>query len=396
MYNAIEISTQNDTSDMDSTGKHVVDLQSQVGKRLEQAREFLVNRLDAEKIVHLSLQPNYLSYPDEVRDDALSRFLYYKSNEQDIDNDVSTAAFATYLSMHPFLDGETLRRQSYHDSQKWVTVVSDQKLICSSAPGKVLGNTRNSVHHYAGDTLNSMWTPFKCHVNKMLRSGIIEEREESLALEEMLGRFGLSSISQAKELYRGSDGKAFLELLRAHVSPSCLMALDMSDTIGNMVLCAEGCNTTRQSYGRHDTAEYMLAHVWKYFVSGKDVRYLNRLFAGCGSRRYIEYDSIGEVPNEANWCAQRFIAMMERAGCADSWEEYLNAFCFRSFVVEHDAELRPIRMLTGNPIEWDGEKTYKDWDWDDVEDDVKAFSNLTECIIKRNAEIAARIGDEQA
>lgn len=371
---------------------YTIDLQSGLDTRLEQAREYVQNRFDADKLVHLSRQPNYLTYPDgEI--DGLEQFLFYKACPQQIDNDVSAGAWAVYLAMHPFLDEKTLRRQTYHDARTWTTVVFDQKLTCDSSSSKVLGNRRTSRDGYIGDACTSMWTPLRNHLNHAIQEGLEAENGDTARLVEILGRDEVKSWDAFKKLYLDKNVSEELgNLVRTHISPACMLALELSDTIGNMMVCPQGCNATRSNWGKNDTAEYFLVHVYKYFEMG-DVRFLNRLFAGAekGNRgRYVEYRTLDDVPAVANYAAKGFMVMMERAG-VDGWEDFVDKFCFCSFCVEWDAEIRPMDLRRGRPFEWDGEAHYE-VATKNLDEDARMFSNLNDCVIKRNVEIAAKIG----
>lgn len=378
---------------MSDNGKYVIDLQSHVYENLEQAEEYLRNRLDADRIVHLSLQPNCMPATDEDFEDPIVRFLHYKTSVQDIDNDVSSAAWAAYLLMHAFLDKATLRRQTWHNTKRWSTEVSDQKLICTSHPSKVRNNSRASKSDYTGDTCTSIWTPLKNHINHMLKEGLDEERPKSVELAGMLGKKEIVSVKDVKKLfYSKKNTTRFVELLEAHMSPAAKMAVDMSDTIGNMMLCPAYCNAPRAGeWGDCDNIEYFLAHVFKYFETS-DVRFLNRLYAGHYVGNHMEYDkyeTLEEVPSEANRCSDAFLAMLDRAD-VHTWDDFLDEFCFHAFTVAHDSEHRPMNMRTGRPVEWDGNAHYRT-SCDNIETDNKMFLNLSDAIINRNAEIFEKL-----
>lgn len=372
--------------------KHVIDLQHRVFGDLEQATEYVDNRLESDRIVHLTLQPNYMPADDKDYIDSVYRNLHYKTCTPECDNDVSLAAWAVYLGMHPFLDKDSLRRQHRHDNRTWTTIVYDRKYVCSSVPGKVLGNKRASIGNYIGDTCTSIWTPVKNHASRNLKAGLEEGRAESVELAELLGKSSMPGVEGVKKLMSGKDSERFLELFEAHLSPAAKMAIDMSDTVGNIMLCPVGCNATRAgTWGDCDSIQYFLAHVYKYFETG-NVRFLNRLFAGhyvAGRLVYEKHESLSDVPSEPNKCAEAYLAMLDRAGVAD-WEGLLDEFCFHSFCVEHDEELRPMDFRFGHPVEWDGEGHY-DATSRSLEEDDKMFSNLADAIIRRNAEIHEKL-----
>ena len=380
------------TSMANDDDRYMIDLRNKVSGNLQQAQEYLQNRLDAERIAHLSLQPNYMPISDKDFEDPVFRFLHYRTCPQEIDNDVSYAAWAMYLMMHPFLNQDTLARQHREDRTLDATIICNCKLECSSTSAKVLDNKRTSISRYIGDTCTSMWTPVKAHVNRMLEDGIANQREESMDLSEILGSNKIKSAGIVKKLFTGKKSDQFLSLFEAHLSPSAKMAIDMSDTAGNMMLCPRGCNATRAGrWGDCDSIQYFLVHVYKYFET-KDVRFLNRLFAGSyiGSNMiYKKYKALDDIPKDANRCAKSYMAMLDRAG-VKTWEDLLGAFCFNSFCVEYDAEKRPMDFRYGRPFEWDGDGHY-DATCANLDEDNKMFMNLADAIIRRNADIFAKI-----
>ena len=351
-----------------------------VSRTRNAAKTLLMQKLDEDITapIHASDQDDYSNWSEqEGRKSPLAKFFYYRYGPEDIDNDVSALATVARCILHPALDLSSFSRQYYDEGTRGDRIIVFKKKF------QVWAKDRDQV--FRGDTCTSAFTPLKTFANHYMTENANSDKTKRL--RALLGADAISKSSQLKVIWDDAGSRDLLiDAIEDILPASANDFLGCSDTLGNMIACPIGCNTTRvNNTGTNDTIDYYLAHIHMFFENDRDIRYLHRLFAqyrlhGIGRNIYPTFDSIDEVRSEpVSFAAKNFLGMIELFEI-DSWKRFVSEFRLAAFC---DEDLNPLSMMTGKAIGWNGEKHLDVCPSNATEDEAR-FENLANCISKRN------------
>lgn len=371
-----------------------------VSRLRNEAESFISESLQEseDKPIHAFDQARYIDWNAPTLENVdlslpVSRFLAYKLGPDMVDNDTSMlVTVARYNQHNTLLDPLTLERQYRQDDEQ---VLIYKKLFEISSfeadePVSLEGMfdlAAGDKVPFRGDTLTSPWTPLKTYVNRIIGKGSLTKAESRL--KDLFGG-KIKGVRSAAQVWSES-APAVSETLDEILSDRAKSFIDMSDTLANFIICPLLCNAERVAKNAvNDTVDYYLAHIYMFFQSGWDVRYLNRLFAASPVRRvYPKYDSIEDVSGEVNKSTASFIRMLVIAGIV-TWEDFVNEMRVRAFC---DDDLIPLDMRTGCAMRWDGQR-HLDVMTASIKEDEARFEILTDCLALRNVDVNEKLYEQ--
>lgn len=335
---------------------------------------------DVDAPIHASDQPNYSDwYEQPDQDSPTAKFFYYRYGGQEIDNDVSALPTAVRGLLHPFLDPDSFSRQYYDEGTYGDVITIYRKKFQLFAIEDV-----DAV--FRGDTCTSAHTPLKLYLNHYMEENPSDDKTRSLRRCLDIPEGGrMPSSGKLEEVWKRSR-EELCDIIDDMLADEVAQFLKLSDTLGNMMICPAGCNTSRSNWGMSDTIDYYMAHIYMYYANACDVRYLSRLFAQYyvgGQARYRIYEHIDDVQTDAElFAVKNFLHMLELMG-ANSWEKFVDKMYLRAAC---DDELIPLSLITGETITWDG-IGHLSVAPANMEEDVARCVNLCKLLRQRNIHI---------